>query len=71
MYGKGILNSYANADDFLHKFVEIYMAKAQGAINAPKRDKAETPEAKARADADRKSIAQGAKMVQQLFANNN
>jgi hypothetical protein len=71
MYGKGILNPYANAEEFLNKFIEIYMAKAQGAIDAPKRDKAETPEAKARADADKKSIAQGAKMVQQLFANNN
>lgn len=71
MYGKGILTPYANADDFLHAFEKIYMAKAQGAIDAPKRDKAETPEAIARAKADRKSIAQGAKMVQQLFANNN
>jgi hypothetical protein len=70
MYGKGILTPYLNAEDFLNKFVEIYMKKAQGAIDAPKRDKAETPEAKARAEADKKSIAQGAKMVQQLFANN-
>lgn len=71
MYGKGILSSYSNAEDFLNKFVSIYMAKAQGAIDAPKRDKAETPEAIARAEADKKSIAQGAKMVQQLFANSN
>jgi hypothetical protein len=70
MYGKGILAPYSNAEEFLNKFVQIYMAKAQGAIDAPKRDKAETPEAKARAEADKKSIAQGAKMVQQLFANN-
>lgn len=67
MYGKGILTPYTSAEDFLNKFVEIYMAKAQGAIDAPKRDKAETPEAKARAAADRKSIAQGAKMVYNLF----
>lgn len=71
MYGKGMLAPYRNADDFLNKFIEIYMAKAQGAINAAKRDKAETPEAKARAEADKKSIAQGANMVQQLFANSN
>lgn len=71
MYGKGILTPYLNAEDFLHKFVEIYTAKAHGAINAPKRDKAETPEAIARANADKKSIAQGLKMVQQLFATNN
>jgi hypothetical protein len=67
MYGKGSLNAFANAEDFLNKFVEVYMAKAQGAINAPKRDKAETPEAKARAEADKKAIAQGAKMVYNLF----
>jgi hypothetical protein len=71
MYSKGILASYSSADDFLNRFIEIYMAKAQGAINAAKRDKAETPEAKARAEADKKSIAQGAEMVQQLFAKNN
>lgn len=68
MYGKGSLTAFANADDFLNKFVETYMAKAQGAINAPKRDKAETPEAKARAIADKKAIAQGANMVKNLFA---
>jgi hypothetical protein len=67
MYGKGSLNAFANADDFLNKFVDIYMKKAQGAIDAPKRDKAETPEAKARAEADKKAIAQGAKMVYNLF----
>lgn len=71
MYGKGPLKEYTSAEDFLNKFVEIYMAKAQGAIDAPKRDKAETPEAKARAEQDRKSIAQGADMVKKLFANSN
>lgn len=71
MYGKGMLAPYSNAEAFLNKFIEIYMAKAQGAINAAKRDKAETPEAKARAEADKKAIAQGANMVQQLFANSN
>lgn len=67
MFGKGSLTAFANADDFLNKFVDIYMKKAQGAIDAPKRDKAETPEAKARAEADKQSIAKGAKMVYKLF----
>lgn len=71
MYGKGMLKDYSNAGDFLNRFVDIYTAKANGAINAAKRDKAETPEAKARAEADKKAIAQGLEMVQQLFANNN
>lgn len=70
MYGKRHLSDYSSADDFLNKFLEIYMAMAQGAINSPKRDKAETPEAKARAEQDKKSIAQGAAMVQKLFTNN-
>lgn len=70
MYGKGMLSDFANAEDFLGKFVSVYEAKAIGAINAPKRDKAETPEAKARAEQDRKSIQQGLDMVKQLFAQN-
>lgn len=67
MFGKGMLSDYSGADQFLDRFLQIYTAKAQGAINAAKRDKAETPEAKARAEADKKSIAQGLEMVQNLF----
>ena len=68
MYGKGDLAGYANATDFLNKFWAIYEGKAMKDINASKRDKAETPEAKARAQADKDKILKGLKMVKGLFA---
>jgi hypothetical protein len=71
MFGKDILAPYSNADDFLNKFVSNYEAKAINATKAKKMDKAETPEAKARAEADRKKITDGLAMVKKLFANNN
>jgi hypothetical protein len=67
MYGQGDLISYSNADDFLAAFKELYTQKAEKDINAVKRDKAETPEAKARAEEDRKKVADGLKMVMGLF----
>jgi hypothetical protein len=68
MYGKGDLASYANAADFLDKFWDIYEGKAMKDILANKRDKAETPEAKDRAQADKDKILKGLKMVKGLFA---
>jgi hypothetical protein len=68
MFGKGHLEAYNGADDFLNKFLQHYTAKAEKDINASKRDKAETPEAKARAEDDKQKISQGLKMVQGLFA---
>lgn len=67
MYGKGVLSNYSNAEDFISKFLEIYEAKAMKDINASKRDKAETPEAKARAEDDKKKVAQGLEFVKGLF----
>ena len=67
MYGRGDLADYASADDFVNKFKQIYTQKAEKDINAAKRDKAETPEAKARADADRKKVADGLKLVMGMF----
>jgi hypothetical protein len=67
MYGKGILSDYKNAKEWLAKFWEMYEAKAMGAVNAPKRDKAETPEAVARAKADRDAIMSGLKKVKGMF----
>ena len=68
MFGKGNLTVYSNAEDFLRKFVQRYEEKAMADINAVKRDKAETPEAKARAEADRAKVKQGLEMVKKLFA---
>ena len=67
MYRKGVLSNYSNSNDFINKFLEIYEAKAMKDINATKRDKAETPEAKARAEDDRKKVAQGLEFVKGLF----
>jgi hypothetical protein len=67
MYGKGALSNYANSNDFINKFLEIYEAKAMKDITASKRDKAETPEAKARAEDDKKKVAQGLEFVKGLF----
>jgi hypothetical protein len=68
MFGKGHLTAYANANDFLTQFLDRYTMKAEKDIAANKRDKAETPEAKARAEQDKQKIASGLKMVQGLFA---
>jgi hypothetical protein len=67
MYGRGDLADYSGPDAFLNSFKEIYTQKAEKDINAAKRDKAETPEAKARAESDRKKVADGLKMVMGMF----
>jgi hypothetical protein len=68
MFGKGNLTGFTDARDFLSKFINRYEEKAMIDINAAKRDKAETPEAKARAEEDRKKVQQGLDMVKGLFA---
>ena len=67
MFGKGNLAKFSNAADFLNKFLTRYEEKANIDINAAKRDKAETPEAKARAAEDRAKVQQGLDMVKNLF----
>jgi hypothetical protein len=67
MFGKGSLSNFANAADFLNKFLTRYEEKAIIDINAAKRDKAETPEAKARAAEDKAKVQQGLNMVKNLF----
>ena len=67
MYGLGDLANYQNAQDFLNKFWQVYEGKAMKDISSAKRDKAETPEAKARAEEDKKKVKQGLDMVLGLF----
>jgi len=67
MFGKGDLAQYSSAQDFLDKFWQLYEAKAQKDINAPKRLKAETPEARARAADDIKKIEAGLDQVHRMF----
>lgn len=68
MFGKGILAKYASAEDFISTFVNRYTEKAMADVNSTKRDKATTPEAQARAEADRQKVITGLKMVQDYFA---
>lgn len=67
MYGSGDLANYQNAQDFLNKFWQVYEGKAMKDIGASKRDKAETPQAKARAEDDKNKIMQGLEYVRGLF----
>jgi hypothetical protein len=67
MFGKGNLSGFTSAEDFLAKFLQRYEEKAMADINAAKRNKAETPEAIARAAADRAKVQQGLDMVKGLF----
>jgi hypothetical protein len=67
MFGSGDLANYRNAQDFLNQFWQVYEGKAMKDINASKRDKAETPEAKARAEDDKNKIMQGLEYVRGMF----
>ena len=67
MFGKGVLNKFTDSNDFLNKFIQRYTEKAEVDINSAKRNKAETPDAKARAEADRQAVQKGLNMVQGLF----
>lgn len=67
MFGQGNLQAFSSADDFLTKFLQRYQEKAEIDINNKKRDKAQTPAAVARAEADRQKVLTGLEMVQGLF----
>jgi hypothetical protein len=67
MFGQDNLSGFSSAQDFLSKFLQRYEEKAMADINAAKRNKAETPEAIARAIADRSKVQQGLEMVKGLF----
>lgn len=67
LWGKHLLAPYANEQDFLEKFWATYEQKAHNEIANPKRAKAETPEAKARAARDIQSIQQGLDHIHKLW----
>jgi hypothetical protein len=67
MYGKSVLQGFNSAQEFLARFLQRYEEKAMLDVTAKKREKAETPEAKARAAADRQKVLDGLEMVRQLF----
>lgn len=68
MMGKGDFANFTSAQDFVQKFWARYEEKAMIDIAGKKRDKAQTPDAIARANADREKIQQGLDMVRGLFA---
>lgn len=67
MFGQDLLAGFTGAGDFLTRFFARYEEKAMNDVNSAKRAKAETPDAIARADADREKILAGLNMVRQLF----
>jgi len=67
MLGQGALTPWSTANEFLHGFLTRYDEKAQIDIAGKKRDKAQTPQAIARAEEDRKKIQQGLDTVKGYF----
>jgi len=67
MFGKGDLAKFSSAEDFLSQWINRYEEKAMLDVTAKKRDKATTPEAKARAESDRQKVLSGLEMVKGLF----
>jgi hypothetical protein len=67
MYGKGDLQDYSSAGELLSEIWKSYEEKAVKDINNHKRDKAETPEAKARAESDREKVKTGLEYVRKMF----
>lgn len=68
MFGKGDLTNFVDAKDFINKFWSRYEEKAMIDINGKKRDKAQTPDAIARASADREKILKGLELVKGYFS---
>jgi GNAT superfamily N-acetyltransferase len=67
MFTQGDLANFLSGKDFLQKFLQRYEEKALADITAKKRDKASTPEARARAEQDRQKVQQGLDMVKGYF----
>lgn len=67
MYGKGDLSDFSSPEELISEVWKSYEEKALKDINNPKRDKAETPEAKARAESDREKVRTGLEYVRKMF----
>jgi len=67
MFGVGELSKFNSANEFLSQWLNRYEEKAMEDVLSKKRDKAATPEAKARAESDREKVLSGLKMVKGLF----
>jgi hypothetical protein len=67
LFGTKYLHQHKNAQEFLTDFWNVYSKKAQEELLNPKRLKAETPAAKARAARDIDSIKKGLAHVKELW----
>lgn len=67
MFGQGSLEKFASAEDFLKQWWTQYESKALKSIASTKYDKAITPQAVARAEADREKILKGLEIVKGYF----
>ena len=67
MFGSGDLARFQSAEDYLNTFWNRYKEKAMIDVEGKKRDKAQTPDAIARAENDRNKILQGLSQVQGYF----
>jgi hypothetical protein len=67
MFRQADLANYSDAQDFMSRFWQVYEGKAMKDLTAAKRDKAETPQAKSRANDDRERIVQGLEYVKGMF----
>jgi hypothetical protein len=68
MFGQGNLAKFNSASDFIKDFWRRYEEKAMMDISNKKRDKAATPQARARAESDRQKVKQGVETVKGYFA---
>lgn len=67
LFGQGDLAGFTNAQDFINKFWQRYEEKALVDLAAKKREKASTPDAVARAQADKEKIMRGLAQVKGYF----
>lgn len=70
MYGQAPLNDFANAKEFINKFLEVYSGKAMGTVSSAKFDKAVTPDAIARAETTKQKLITGLAKVRGMFNEN-
>jgi len=67
MFGQGDLKAFGSAQDFLSRFLQRYEEKAMIDVQGKKREKAQTPDAIARAEADKAKILKGLDTVRGYF----
>jgi hypothetical protein len=67
LYGRGVLKDYENSSDFLNEFIRLFDEKMEKAATATKFQKAESPEAKAKAEKAKQSIRRGKDLIRKYL----